>query len=96
MLLSDPLFGPFRKWLTESGVDVENVLLAGQIEYAEGIVPDKDGMSIGVLLLPEGRVVEFEGDIYGAPGRDAFRWEEISLTDGLRRWPALHAAIDLF
>jgi hypothetical protein len=94
MLRSEPVFGPFREWLASRGLNVANLLLAGQIDYDDGQVPGKDGMTMGVLVVPPGKVMEFEGDIHSPEG-SGFSWEEIKPMDGCLRWPALQAALSI-
>jgi len=94
MLQTEPLFIRPRAWLDARGIDVATVRLAGLIDNADGVAHDGDGKSIGVLVIPPGRVFEFEGDIYESPGEHTFRRDELSLSDAARNWPAVAAAIE--
>lgn len=93
MFHTEPSFSALRAWLEARGIDLTTARLAGMIDNADGVVPDADGQSIGVVVIPPGRAFEFEGDI-SVPGDQVFRWEELTPAEAAKTWPGVAAAID--
>lgn len=93
LLREDPSFSDFRAQLIACGMEPGRTLMAGLIEYADGVVQGKDGFADAAFVSATGEVFYCELSDTGALAE----WTCIDDVEAFARdlFPAVTVAVDL-
>jgi hypothetical protein len=92
LLRDDASFESFRAQVIAHELDPARTLMAGLMEFADGVVPGKDGFAAAAFVSSEGEVFSSELTRTGA----LVEWARVDDVDALARstFPAVKAAIE--